>query len=140
MSFTLGQWVSVRAEVVTAREEMSKWGSGTPYYRNQAKGDRNRMLHNFTVVHRPAIESSSIKVCLMRREYPSPQRMLVVGKTYRATGIYLRGYSPLSIYEESEPPMLNEDKRHTVYVLRDKLRWGRFTLALAEDMEAIDEA
>jgi hypothetical protein len=139
--FTLGQWVSVKAEVVTAREYKKKIGD-REYVDWEAKGGRD-ICSDFRVIHRPSLNLIGVKTCLLRRELSEPRRMMVVGKTYRATGVYWPGISYDPSWRDTtdgDTPYLEEDKRHPVYMLRDTLRWGPCTLAVAEDMDAVNES
>jgi hypothetical protein len=124
--FALGQWVMVKAQVITARQQ-----SNNPREYN-GKGDYFYLdPHEWNAVYIP--NCPPIRTCLLRRELTKPLRMLVIGKTYRATGEF-----KISLNWE-EPGYLKEDKRHSVYMLRNELRWSEPFLALAEDMEIVDD-
>ncbi len=131
IDFAFGQWVTVKAEVVTARkyQPQERWGETAVSYGTQGRRKGFLCPDDWLVVHAPEAEyGAAAKVCLLRRELAAPLRMLVVGKTCRATGNYYPG-------GQDEAPVLVEDKRHAVYLLRRGLRWATPMMALADDME-----
>ncbi len=141
-TFTFGQWVMVKAHVITARKyyPSGRWREPTYYMQGRRKWHFYPNLEGWVEIHTPAGNvgnSDSTTVCLFRRELAAPLRMLVVGKTYRATGYYDPGQTRSYGDDDYKEPYLSEDKRHPVYLLRSGLRWQIPTMALAEDMEAI---
>ena len=130
-NFKLGQWVKVNAAVVVAyvHPPRVEWKETEPRYSVRG-GELNP--YQWTIVHVPP-RGGDVKRCLLRRELPA-LRMMIVGKTRRATGYYNasgRGYED----SYSEPPSLSTDKFHAVYLLRSELRWSEPVMALAEDIE-----
>ena len=143
-TFVLGQWVVVKAHVITVRKYSSKAGEEAKsiyWMQGRRKWRFYPDCDGWIETHTPEGKNSSVKVCLFRRELATPIRMLVVGKTYRATGYYDPGHpGSYARDKDYEEPYLSEDMRHTVYLLRKDLRWQAPTLALARDMEIIEDA
>jgi hypothetical protein len=132
----LGQWVLVLAEVVTAREyqDIFHGKSGEKVYYTQGRYKKRLFDEDcWEVIHRPMDPApmSGENVCLMRRTFGMPRSMMVIGRTWRATGQYVEGSGGNDDYR---PPYLQVDKRHPVLLLRDRLRWQTPLMALERDV------
>jgi hypothetical protein len=125
--FELGQWVVVKAQVITARRY--KTGMSRDNFYAQGKRWYPLCPDDWTVIHEPE-NTDCTQICLLRRELP-PKQMMVVGRTWRCTGYYFWSGS------SEDAPFMIEDKRHTVYMLRSGLQWTEPVLALAEDMRVL---
>jgi len=71
-----------------------------------------------------------------------PQKGIVVGTSYRATGYYYPGQSgSFSRFDDDlpEPPSLSEDKRHSVIMVQllNTQRWLRPATCLEKDLEIV---
>ena len=125
----LGQWVLVLAEVVTAREQKRAHSLVSYYHQGPRKWPISLKDEGWSVAHRP--ECSGDRVVLLWREVSPPCRMMVIGRTWRATGQYVEGSGGNDDYR---PPYLQVDKRHPVLLLRDRLRWQTPLMALERDV------
>jgi len=69
-----------------------------------------------SLIHEPRPESPiGGKKCLVRAEFYKPLYGVVIGKTYRATGLYKgmpKRYLLSFETSDDDPPYLEEDKRH----------------------------
>lgn len=76
---------------------------------------------------------------LWREPFGELQRVIVIGWTQRATGVYHKGRN---VGLDHEPPALIEDKRHSVYVVVDTTddRYSEPFLCLPEDVIVTKEA